>query len=78
MGKRYDIQWDDVWDCWAKKVKLTLNLRKLTEEESRVVSERTKICHECPFRKGYVCGECGCIIPVKVLSKKQKCKRWPH
>lgn len=38
-----------------------------TEESKR----RFKICDTCEFRKGIICGECGCVLVAKTRSDSQ-------
>lgn len=34
-------------------------------EESK---RKLKICDTCPARKGYMCGDCGCVLVAKASS----------
>jgi hypothetical protein len=40
--------------------------------------ERMKVCYECPNRKYFVCGLCGCpLIALTQLSDGCELKKWP-
>lgn len=42
-----------------------------TTEESK---RRFQICNPCEFRKGTLCGECGCVLVAKTRSES-KCPK---
>ena len=46
--------------------------------DSKWAKERRAICKTCPSRKVFVCGECGCPIPMKSRVKDEYCdlKKW--
>jgi len=54
--------------------------RFLFEGRSEVGADRMAICKACPFRKGYLCGKCGCVLAAKVEAKDEQCPegRWPN
>lgn len=35
---------------------------------SQKAKDRLAICDDCEFRKGFVCGECGCVLSAKAES----------
>jgi len=45
---------------------------------SELGKHRLSICKPCGYRKGYLCGECGCILVAKVEENTEKCplKKW--
>ena len=34
---------------------------------------RISICKKCYYRKGFLCGECGCVLVAKVQSDDEFC-----
>lgn len=37
--------------------------------------KRKNICMVCKYRKGIVCGVCGCFLNAKVLEKSESCPK---
>lgn len=50
----------------------------LTFWDSWESKRRRIICYGCPKRTLFVCGECGCPIPMKTRVKEEDCplKKW--
>jgi len=47
----------------------------LFAKRSWMAKKRLKICFECPFRKGIVCGICFCELHAKVEIKEEECPK---
>jgi hypothetical protein len=43
------------------------------DPEKSFAQRRIKICKECKYYKMFVCGQCGCFMPVKVSFKNSTC-----
>lgn len=40
---------------------------------SELGQRRLAICKKCTYRKGYICGECGCVLAAKVEEHTEEC-----
>jgi radical SAM superfamily enzyme len=49
------------------------NLLFKDEEIEKLADARLNICFECPNRKEYTCGLCGCFLKAKVRSIQSTC-----
>lgn len=50
----------------------------ITNQNSKIVKTRLKICSSCEFRKWFVCGECFCPLQAKARSDDDCPKgKWP-
>lgn len=50
----------------------------ITNRNSPIARERLKICTSCEFRKGFLCGECGCVLQAKARIDDECPKdKWP-
>lgn len=47
--------------------------RFLFEKRSEIGRHRLEICKQCELRKGFVCGECGCVLAAKVEVEDEEC-----
>ena len=50
-----------------------------SEEIEKIAKDRLLICLECEkFTKRNTCSKCGCYIPAKVRSERNRCplKKW--
>lgn len=43
----------------------------LADKETKIL--RRTICNDCKSRKGFLCGECGCIIRGKTAITNHSC-----
>ena len=43
------------------------------EEVEKEAIRRAEICSQCDYNWSNVCGQCGCLLPVKTRSEKSKC-----
>lgn len=50
--------------------KATLGLGLASEQE---IDARRAICNSCEYRKGKMCGSCGCLLSAKTKLAEEKC-----
>lgn len=55
-----------IYDGWS-------NLIWKSPEVERIAKERALICAHCDLNKHELCKECGCYLPAKIRSIKEKC-----
>ena len=47
--------------------------RYLFFKPSEMGKKRLSICQPCNYRKGFLCGECGCVLVAKVEVEEEEC-----
>jgi len=55
------------------------NTNNIKEDDiESYANKRLNICKSCKYYKFYVCGLCGCFMPVKIKFKNSVCpiRKW--
>lgn len=47
----------------------------LNNQNNKIAQERLKICTRCPFRCGFLCCECGCVLQAKARLEDEECPK---
>lgn len=45
----------------------------ITNRNNLMAAERLQVCAHCDFRKGTLCGICGCVLEAKARLKEEDC-----
>lgn len=48
---------------------MNLLFHLISGTHSYTADKRFIICHQCPCRKGMICGKCGCFINAKIFTE---------
>lgn len=47
----------------------------ITNYNNWLAQDRLKYCSPCKYRKGMLCGECGCVLQAKARLKEEECPK---